>query len=120
MTTRNGKRSRESLEEAPNDVAWPAHVDKKLRSNTLNAEDDRRHPRGAVSRVRSGSFAIANGISGSHLRLTSDVLQSLGAHPVYHPVERPGVPAPTDTSAFIVPNRPSPALRADDRVSTSL
>ena len=42
--------------------------------------------------------------------------QSLGAHPPAQPVERPGVPAATDTSAFIVPDRPSPAYRADDKV----
>lgn len=31
-------------------------------------------------------------------------------------IERPGVPAPTRTSAFIVPDRPSPPFREDDKV----
>ena len=33
------------------------------------------------------------------------------------PVVRPGVPAPTDTQAFVVPDRPSPPLREDSKAS---
>ncbi|DBB08056.1 hypothetical protein WJX82_008051 [Trebouxia sp. C0006] len=89
MTTRNGKRQRESTEGELVGTAWESHVDKRPRSDTLNVEDDRREAREA------------------------EVSRSLGAHP--RSVERPGVPAATDTSAFIVPNRPSPAFRADDK-----
>lgn len=53
MTTRNGKRQRESLEDELVGAAWESHVDKRPRSDTLNVEDDRREAREAeVSRVR--------------------------------------------------------------------
>ncbi|KAL3135779.1 hypothetical protein ABBQ32_007343 [Trebouxia sp. C0010 RCD-2024] len=93
MTMRNGKRPRESDAVLATGDAWESHVDKRPRSDTFNVEDDRRQQREAeVSRSLG-----------------------LGAHPPAQPVERPGVPAATDTSAFIVPNRPSPAYRADDK-----
>ena len=31
-------------------------------------------------------------------------------------IQRPGIPAPTRTSAFVVPDRPSPPWRDDDKV----
>ena len=33
-----------------------------------------------------------------------------------HRIQRPGIPAPTRTSAFVVPDRPSPPWRDDDKV----
>lgn len=61
MTTRNGKRPREGDVGPTAGLASESHVDKRLKSDTSNAEDDRRQQREAeVSRVRRYSRALCS------------------------------------------------------------
>ena len=59
----------------------------------------------------------------SDVRRTDDILTGrpalqllLEPRKVRQRIQRPGIPAPTRTSAFVVPDRPSPPWRDDDKV----
>lgn len=59
MATRNGKRPRESSNGVPCAAQYDVHVDKRLRSDTFNVDDDRRTQReNEVSRVRLHSNTV--------------------------------------------------------------